>query len=196
MAQRSAGAAREIKTLISASADQVKTGVRLVGETGQVLTAIATQVEEVNDAVTAIAASAVDQSNGLAEVNRAVNQMDQVTQQNAAMVEQSTAASHNLAQETAELVRMAERFRTGDRVEAAPGTAASHAAPPDGDRDQTGGSCREAAGRPACDTGGELAGVLGRQVSRSEAEPVTRLWAGSAPPRAHTARRQTGSLRR
>ena len=128
LAQRSAGAAREIKTLISASADQVKTGVRLVGETGQVLTAIATQVEEVNDAVTAIAASAVDQSNGLAEVNRAVNQMDQVTQQNAAMVEQSTAASHNLAQETAELVRMAERFRTGDRVEAAP--APPQAMPP------------------------------------------------------------------
>ena len=114
LAQRSAGAAREIKALISASASQVETGVKLVGETGQVLTAIASQVDEVNAAVSAIAASAVEQSTGLAEVNRAVNQMDQVTQQNAAMVEQSTAASHNLAQETAELVRMAERFRTGE----------------------------------------------------------------------------------
>ncbi len=120
LAQRSAGAAREIKTLISASANQVQTGVRLVGETGQVLTAIAAQVEEVNDAVSAIAASAVDQSNGLAEVNRAVNQMDQVTQQNAAMVEQSTAASHNLAQETADLVRMAECFQTGDQPKPGP----------------------------------------------------------------------------
>ena len=113
LAQRSAGAAREIKALISASAEQVETGVKLVGETGQVLTAIAVQVEEVNAAVSAIAASAVEQSTGLAEVNRAVNQMDQVTQQNAAMVEQSTAASHNIAQETAELLRLTDRFQTG-----------------------------------------------------------------------------------
>ncbi len=123
LAQRSAAAAREIKALISASADQVATGVTLVGETGQVLTAISSQVDEVNAAVTAIAASAIEQSTGLAEVNRAVSQMDQVTQQNAAMVEQSTAASHNLAHETAELVRLAERFQTGETVEAATKTA-------------------------------------------------------------------------
>ena len=116
LAQRSAGAAKEIKGLITASAQQVSTGVKLVGETGEVLTTIAGQVEEVNSAVSAIAASAAEQSTGLAEVNRAVNQMDQVTQQNAAMVEQSTAASHNLAHETAELVRLAERFQVTDPV--------------------------------------------------------------------------------
>ena len=115
LAQRSAGAAREIKTLISASAQQVETGVALVDETGKALTTIACQIEEVNVAVSTIAASAAEQSAGLAEVNRAVNQMDQVTQQNAAMVEQSTAASHTLARETAELVCLAERFQIGDR---------------------------------------------------------------------------------
>ena len=126
LAQRSAGAAREIKALISASAGQVQMGVKLVGETGQVLTAIASQVEEINVAVSAIAASAVEQSTGLAEVNRAVTQMDQVTQQNAAMVEQSTAASHALAQETAELVRLAERFRTKAEAERGQSSASVH----------------------------------------------------------------------
>jgi methyl-accepting chemotaxis protein len=114
LAQRSASAAREIKGLITASAGQVATGVKLVGETGEVLTAIATQVEQVNAAVSGIADSAVEQSSGLAEINRAVNQMDQVTQQNAAMVEESTASSHQLAIETAELVRLAGRFRTSE----------------------------------------------------------------------------------
>ncbi len=111
LAQRSADAAREIKRLISASASQVAAGVKLVDETGQVLTTIATQVVEVNSIVSTIAAAAVEQANGLAEVNRAVNQMDQVTLKNAAMVAESTAASHSLAQETEELARLTGRFQ-------------------------------------------------------------------------------------
>ncbi len=114
LAQRSADAAREIKTLITASAEQVGKGVELVGETGEVLTTIAAQVEQVNEAVSKIAAAAVEQSTSLEEVNRAINQMDQVTQQNAAMVEQSTAASHSLAQETAELAQLAQHFQVED----------------------------------------------------------------------------------
>ena len=113
LAQRSAQAAKEIKALISTSAQQVGVGVKLVGETGQALSRIVSQVGEITMAVSEIAASAQEQATGLAEVNTAINQMDQVTQQNAAMVEQSTAASHSLAQETAELVRLTERFQIG-----------------------------------------------------------------------------------
>ena len=94
LAQRSADAAKEIKALISASGQQVSTGVKLVSETGQALERIVSQVGQLNGLVTELAASAKEQATGLSEVNTAVNQMDHVTQQNAAMVEQSTAASH------------------------------------------------------------------------------------------------------
>ncbi|MGA0598916.1 methyl-accepting chemotaxis protein [Enterovirga sp. CN4-39] len=113
LAQRSADAAKQIKALISSSGAQVSTGVQLVGETGKSLERIVAQVAEINGIVGEIAASAREQSTGLAEVNSAVNQMDQVTQQNAAMVEQSTAASHALAREVEELARLIGRFRTG-----------------------------------------------------------------------------------
>jgi methyl-accepting chemotaxis protein len=113
LAQRSAEAAREIKALIHASTAQVAHGVELVGETGQALARIVGQVREITGTVAEIAASAQEQAVGLAQVNTAVNQMDQVTQQNAAMVEQSTAASHALAGEAAELAKLMARFRTG-----------------------------------------------------------------------------------
>ena len=111
LAQRSAQAAREIKALISASAQHVGEGVRLVGETGQALTRIVGQVGNVAAIVTEIAASAGEQATGLAEVNTAVNQMDQITQQNAAMVEQSAAASNTLARETEALAGLTDRFK-------------------------------------------------------------------------------------
>ena len=117
LAQRSAEAAKEIKTLISTSAKQVGAGVKLVGETGTSLERIVTQVAEITSVVTEIAASAQEQATALNEVNTAINQMDQVTQQNAAMVEESTAASHALAQETAELVRLTERFQIGETAD-------------------------------------------------------------------------------
>jgi methyl-accepting chemotaxis protein len=117
LAQRSADAAKEIKTLISASSQQVETGVKLVGETGKALGRIVEQVAKLNALVTDIAASAQEQSTGLAEVNTAVNQMDQVTQQNAAMVEESTAASHSLNGEATELARLIGQFQIG-QVEA------------------------------------------------------------------------------
>jgi methyl-accepting chemotaxis protein len=88
--------------------------VELVAQTGKALDRIVTQVAEINGIVTEIAASAQEQSTGLAEVNTAVNQMDQLTQQNAAMVEQSTAASHALAQEADALAALVGRFQVGD----------------------------------------------------------------------------------
>jgi methyl-accepting chemotaxis protein len=113
LAQRSADAAREIKTLISASGQQVETGVKLVGETGEALGQIMDQVSGLSGLVTEIAASSQAQSAGLQEVNTAVNQMDQVTQQNAAMVEQATAASHSLDHEAEELAELVGQFRIG-----------------------------------------------------------------------------------
>ncbi|HEY0648017.1 MAG TPA: methyl-accepting chemotaxis protein [Phenylobacterium sp.] len=110
LAQRSAEAAKEIKTLISASTDQVSQGVELVGHTGEALHRIAEQVTEINGIVAEISASAQEQATGLEQVNSAVNQMDQTTQQNAAMVEESTAASHSLTRETEELTRLMGQF--------------------------------------------------------------------------------------
>jgi methyl-accepting chemotaxis protein len=116
LAQRSADAAKEIKTLISASTQQVDVGVKLVSETGQALGRIVTQVSQLNNLVKELAASAKEQATGLGEVNAAVNQMDQVTQQNAAMVEQATAASHGLSGEAQELARLVGQFRIGESV--------------------------------------------------------------------------------
>jgi methyl-accepting chemotaxis protein len=110
LAGRSADAAREIKALISASGEQVDAGVALVGQTGAALGRIVTKVGEIDTLVTAIAASAEEQATGLQQVNCAINQMDHVTQQNAAMVQQSTAATHNLKRDTAELVGLMSRF--------------------------------------------------------------------------------------
>src|SRR5208283_1443336 len=94
--------------------------VRLVGETGKALGRIVEQVERLNSLVNEIAASAQEQATGLAEVNTAVNQMDQVTQQNAAMVEQTTAASHGLVAEAEELSHLVAQFQTGQAEAPAP----------------------------------------------------------------------------
>jgi methyl-accepting chemotaxis protein len=116
LAQRSADAAKEIKILISASSGQVAQGVQLVGQTGTALETIIAQVNDINGVVTEISASAQEQATGLGEVNVAVNQMDQTTQQNAAMVEQSTTVSHALAQEARELNRLLGQFHIEDGV--------------------------------------------------------------------------------
>ncbi len=126
LAQRSADAAKEIKTLISASGAQVASGVSLVGETGKALSRTVEQVGTLNRLVSEIAASTQEQSTALHQVNTAINQMDQTTQQNAAMVEESTAASHSLAGEATELARLVAQFQTGV---AAPPHAARKPAP-------------------------------------------------------------------
>lgn len=110
LAQRSASAAKEIKALIRKSGDQVKNGVGLVTETGKALEHIVAQVQAVSTNVTAIVESAREQATGLKEINASVNSMDQGTQQNAAMVEESTAASHSLAKEAAALFQMIAYF--------------------------------------------------------------------------------------
>ncbi|MEI1252970.1 methyl-accepting chemotaxis protein [Rhizobium aouanii] len=133
LAQRSAKAAKEIKALISTSGSHVQTGVSLVGETGKALDAIVQEVQEINQHVHAIAEASREQSIGLQEINTAVNTMDQGTQQNAAMVEESTAASHNLATEAAALNNLLGQFRltgTGGFTASAPIATARAAARP------------------------------------------------------------------
>ncbi|QCI96857.1 methyl-accepting chemotaxis protein [Agrobacterium larrymoorei] len=118
LAQRSASAAKEIKQLINTSSQQVANGVGLVGETGDALKQIAEQVGQIDANVAAIVEASREQANGLAEINDAVNLMDQATQKNAAMVEETTAASHGLAREAETLRQLLTQFNVGY----APGT--------------------------------------------------------------------------
>ncbi|KQW29313.1 hypothetical protein ASE36_12785 [Rhizobium sp. Root274] len=110
LAQRSAQAAREIKELIRSSTQQVGTGVDLVARTGKALQVIEECVAVVNNHIDSIALSAQEQSTGLVQVNTAVNQIDQQTQQNAAMAEEATAASNTLASEAVLLHDLISRF--------------------------------------------------------------------------------------
>ena len=128
LAQRSATAAKEIKTLINTSTSQVSEGVDMVGQTGSALESIAAQVRQINVTIQEISSSAAEQSVGLKEINAAINQMDHVTQQNAAMVEETTAASQSLSNEAHSLLALVSKFRTGG-AEARPTAAAEQTAP-------------------------------------------------------------------
>ncbi len=127
LAQRSSEAAKQIKTLIHTSSEQVGAGVKFVGESGEALKRIVDQVVKINALVNEMALAAEQQSSGIEQVNAAVAQMDQVTQQNAAMVEQSTAASRNLAQESETLGGLASFFTVGGQSAAPERTSAAPA---------------------------------------------------------------------
>ncbi|PSJ61499.1 globin-coupled sensor protein [Pseudaminobacter soli (ex Li et al. 2025)] len=116
LAQRSADAAREIKTLIASSGDRVAAGVNLVGQTGDALEALISKVSEISVLIADIANSAKEQSIGLTGINEAVNQLDQVTQQNAAMVEETTTASHALALEAENLTTSVSHFEISRQI--------------------------------------------------------------------------------
>jgi len=113
LAQRSANAAKDIKALITKSGQEVSSGVTLVQKTGEALTEIESRVHSINDHIHSIATSAREQATGLQEVNTAVNQMDQVTQKNAAMVEETSAATHKLSSEADHLFGLVSRFDIG-----------------------------------------------------------------------------------
>ena len=130
LAQRSAEAANKIKALISASSRQVEQGVRVVGETGKALEQIVVRVAEINGIVTEIAVSAGEQATGLDQVNTAVNQLDQVTQQNVAMIEETSAASQTLSQETEDLAGLISHFDIGHDVDAGSARPARRVAGP------------------------------------------------------------------
>jgi len=132
LAQRSADAAKEIKALISESGQQVGTGVKLVNETGHTLQRINGQINDLAELVQGIAGAAEQQAAALKQVSGAVSQMDRVTQENAAMIEQTNAASLSLSNEAAALTKMIGDFKVGqprpNRAEA--GAASPPPAPP------------------------------------------------------------------
>lgn len=114
LAQRSADAASEIKKLIDNSEAEVSSGVRLVGETGMVLNQIGDYVARIDGNVEAIATAAREQSVGLQQISAAVHEIDLMTQQNAAMVEETTAVSHALAEGAAHLTALVSRFKLNE----------------------------------------------------------------------------------
>ncbi|MBD9385659.1 HAMP domain-containing protein [Agrobacterium sp. AGB01] len=114
LAQRSANAAKDIKALITKSGSEVSQGVTLVQKTGEALDEIESRVLSINEHIHSIATAAKEQSTGLQEVNTAINQMDQVTQRNAAMVEETSASTHKLTEEAGNLMRLVSQFRVGE----------------------------------------------------------------------------------
>jgi methyl-accepting chemotaxis protein len=111
LAQRSAQAAREIKTLIADSVEQVETGSRAVGDAGSTMTQVVDAVKQVSQLIREIASATGGQTQSLSEVNTAVTQLDTMTQQNAALVEESAAAAEALKEQAARLSQVVARFR-------------------------------------------------------------------------------------
>ncbi|MCU7835513.1 MAG: PAS domain-containing protein [gamma proteobacterium symbiont of Taylorina sp.] len=114
LAQRSAAAAKEIKVLIKDSVEKVEEGSRLVDDSGQTLAEIVTSVRKVSDIIAEIAASSNEQSAGIEQINQAITQLDEVTQQNAALVEEAAAASESMDDQSTSLNEMMNFFNTGD----------------------------------------------------------------------------------
>jgi methyl-accepting chemotaxis protein len=114
LAQRSAGAAKEIKQLITASVDKVEQGNVLVDQAGRTMGEIVTSIKRVTDIIADISAASQEQSTGIEQVNQAITQMDEGTQQNAAMVEEATAAARSLEQQSEQLAQTVAVFRLGD----------------------------------------------------------------------------------
>jgi methyl-accepting chemotaxis protein len=112
LAQRSAEAAKEIKGLIGTSVDKVETGSRLVGDAGQTMGEVVASVQRVTEIIGEISSAAGEQSDGIGQVNVAVTQLDQMTQQNAALVEESAAAAQSLREQATRLTQVVATFRT------------------------------------------------------------------------------------
>lgn len=125
LAQRSAGAAKEIKSLISDSVTKVDEGSRLVDESGATLEEIVNSVKKVSDIVAEISAASEEQAQGIEEINKAVSNMDQMTQQNAALVEEAAAASESMDEQANSLYGMMSNFKTGNHTTAAPASSSS-----------------------------------------------------------------------
>jgi len=125
LAQRSAEAAKEIKQLIGNSVERVEAGARLVQDAGSTMSEIVASVGRVTDIIGEIRASTVEQSEGIGNVNTSVGQLDQMTQANAALVEESAAAAESLREQAARLADMVAKFRLQDSVAISPRTAAA-----------------------------------------------------------------------
>ena len=120
LAQRSAVAAKEIKTLIGDSVLKVETGTRQVDDAGKTMEEIVDAVRQVSELIAEIAAASQEQSSGIGQVNTAITQMDQVVQQNASLVEEATAATESMKEQAGSLLQMVARFKLADRPLPAP----------------------------------------------------------------------------
>ncbi len=120
LAQRSAGAAKEIKSLIEDSVGKVEVGGKLVDEAGVAMNEIVSSVKRVTELMSEIAAASLEQSDGIEQVNQAVGQMDEITQQNAALVEQAAAASESMESQAAKLARLVDGFKLHETGRPAP----------------------------------------------------------------------------
>ena len=111
LAQRSAEAAKEIKGLIGASVEKVEGGSRLVADAGRTMTEIVSSVQRVSDIIGEITAASSEQSDGIGQINTSVSQLDQMTQQNSALVEESAAAAESLKEQAVRLSEVVSTFR-------------------------------------------------------------------------------------
>ena len=130
LAQRSANAAKDIKGLILDSVKKIETGNNLVGKSGDTMKEIVGSIKRVNDIIAEIAAASAEQTQGIEEVSKAVSQMDQMTQQNAALVEEAAAASENLQVQAAKLSERVSQFKVRNQGNSAPAKAPLNIAPP------------------------------------------------------------------
>jgi methyl-accepting chemotaxis protein len=128
LAQRSAEAAKEIKALIGASVDKVESGAKLVADAGSTMTEIVASVQRVSDIIGEISAAAAEQSSGIGQINGAIAQLDQMTQQNAALVEESAAAAESLREQSRQLSTVVSSFRLDGQ--SSPMRGAADLAPP------------------------------------------------------------------
>jgi len=167
LAGRSATAAKEIKELIQDSVKKVEDGSVLVTQSGQTLEQIVAAVKKVSDIVAEIAAASREQSSGIEQVNRAIMQMDELTQQNAALVEQATAASQAMAQQSGELNEMMNRYHLTDSAERSAGTA-----------QRRGAGAQTASSRGAVGSTPMPASGAGRSDRRGSNRPWSRQSAG------------------
>jgi methyl-accepting chemotaxis protein len=155
LAQRSAGAAKEIKSLINDSVEKVDEGSKLVDESGKTLEEIVEAVKKVSDIIAEIAAASQEQSSGIEEVNKAVSQMDEMTQQNAALVEEAASASESMEDQSKNMIELMRFFNTGQQASApttrtAPARQAPHASPA-----QRAPAARRPASKPAPSAGSD-----------------------------------------
>jgi methyl-accepting chemotaxis protein len=128
LAQRSAAAAKEIKSLISDSVDKVNDGGKLVADAGQTMQEIVTSIKRVTDIMAEISAASVEQSGGIEQVNTAITQMDEITQQNSSVVQESAAAAEALEEQAQVLVAAVNRFKLDEAHRARMGETAEHKA--------------------------------------------------------------------
>ena len=177
LAQRSAGAAKEIKTLIGDTVDKIAAGSSLVDSAGKTMAEVVTSVKRVTDIMGEISAASAEQSSGIEQVNATITQMDEVTQQNAALVEEASASARSLEDQAASLADSVSRFRLS-AAQAATRSAAPLRAP--------GPSLGAAASEPALKADAKSTGKAGNPPPPAASKPAAQP--AQAAPKASTAR--------